>query len=102
MKTILLSAYSQSPHTTIMYEHNKRIGIVLEIEISTHKIVKVEAMFITDLAKDYFNKLINGYNICTEIDEIISRIEKYVLLPSQGSIIAAVKVAHQRYTDNLN
>lgn len=102
MKTILLSAYCKTPQNTIMYEQNKKIGIILEIEISTHKIIKVEAMFITNLAKDYLDRLLKGLNIHTEIDKIIEKIKRYVLMPSQGAIIAAFKIAHQKYEDNLD
>ena len=36
-----------------MYEIYKHAGIVLEIELESHKIVKAEFTFVTDLSKEF-------------------------------------------------
>ncbi|PIC55996.1 hypothetical protein CSV80_15055 [Sporosarcina sp. P12(2017)] len=84
-----------------MYERFKHAGLVMEIDKETHRIVDVEFTFITSLASNYFSKLLVGSNFYDELDEIIERIKKNFIAPSQQSVIVALKNAHQRYCDEI-
>lgn len=101
MDTILITAYSRAPQGTAMYEKFKHSGIVLEIEKETHKIVNAEFTFITEVAKQFFSKLLVGFNFYEELDLIIKRINKHYYAPSQQSVLVALKIAHQRYVDDV-
>ncbi|MFD0944651.1 DUF3870 domain-containing protein [Savagea faecisuis] len=101
MDTILITAYSRAPQGTAMYEKFKHSGIVLEIEKETHKIVNAEFTFITEVAKQFFSKLLVGFNFYEELDLIIKRINEHYYAPSQQSVLVALKIAHQRYVDDV-
>lgn len=98
--TLIVTAYSKAPQNTTMYENNKFMGIVLEINKETHVIVNAEATLITQVAKDYFKRLLVGVNFKEDITPVLESIKENYLAPSQNSMIVALKVAHQRYLDN--
>lgn len=97
LDTILVTGYSKAPQGTSMYEIYKHAGIVLEIELSTHKIVNAEFTFVTDLTKRFFEQLILGYELDKSIDPLIERIQNHYFAPSQQAIIVALQSAVQRY-----
>jgi hypothetical protein len=99
INTALVTGYSKAPQGTSMYEIYKHVGIVLEIELSTHKIVKAEFTFVADLTKEFFNKLIVGYDLSQGLDPLIARIRAHYIAPSQQAVIVALQSAVQRYWD---
>lgn len=99
LTTVLVTGYSKAPQGTSMYEIYKHAGIVLEIERSTHKIVKAEFTVVTDLAKEYFHKLIEGYDLSQGLEPLIDRIRTHYIAPSQQAVIVALQSAVQRYWD---
>ncbi|MEI3614397.1 DUF3870 domain-containing protein [Pseudogracilibacillus sp. SO30301A] len=101
MKTVLITAYSKAPQGTPMYEKFKYSGIVLEIDKTSHLVVDIEVTFITKLAQDFFKRLMVGADFSSDLDSTIEKIKKNYYAPSQQSIIVALKVAHQRYWDEI-
>lgn len=99
-ETLIVTAYAKAPQNTAMYENNKHMGIVLEIDKKTHKIVDVEVTVMTEIVKNYFRKKMVGMNFKESIDSFIEDIKENYHAPSQNSMIVAVKIAHQRYHDN--
>lgn len=99
MNTVLVTGYSKAPQGTAMYELYKHAGIVLEIERSTHKIVDAEFTFIADLTKNFFKKLIVGYDLSQGLEPLIARIRTHYVAPSQQAVIVALQSAAQRYWD---
>jgi hypothetical protein len=97
LTTALVTGYSKSPQGTSMYEVYKHAGLVLEIDLDTNKIVDVEFTFIADLTKDFFKRLIVGYDLEQGLDPLIRRIKQYYFAPSQQAIIVALESAVQRY-----
>jgi Domain of unknown function (DUF3870) len=102
MSTVLVTAYAKAPTGSAMFEVYKHAGIVLEIDPSNHTIVNAEFTFITDLAKDFFKRLIVGYNLSNGVDELIARIEAHYFAPSTNSVIVALKAANKRYLEKIN
>ncbi|WP_404331768.1 DUF3870 domain-containing protein [Mesobacillus maritimus] len=101
METVFLTAYAKAPQNTSLYENNKQMGVMLEINKQSHVIVNAEATFITDLAKDYFKRMIVGTDFSKEISLLIKNVETDFMIPSQQALIVALKVAHQKYHDNF-
>lgn len=102
MDTVLLTAYAKAPKGTPMYEQYKYSGLVLEVDRKTHLIKDVEVTFITELAQDYFRRLMIGIDFSKDLDIAIEKIKKSYFAPSQQSIIVALKIAYQRYWDEYN
>ena len=100
--TLLITAYAKAPQNTIMYSHNKAIGIVLEVDRVTHRVLDAEFMFVTELAKTFSRKLVIGTDLSAPLVPLLHKIEENLLIPSQQSVIAALRIAQQRYLDTLH
>ena len=101
MPTVLITAYAKAPQSTSMYENYKYAGMVLEIHKESHIILNAEFTFVTELAQDFFKRMIVGFDFSKDINPLIESITDDFLAPSQQSVIVALKVAHQRYKDSL-
>ena len=82
-----------------MYETYKHVGIVLEINPQNHKIVDAEFTFITNLAQDFFKRIVIGFDMSSDIKQLIEKIENHYFAPSTASVIVALKGAYKRYND---
>ncbi|MFC7391606.1 DUF3870 domain-containing protein [Scopulibacillus cellulosilyticus] len=101
LKTALVTAYAKAPQGSAMYEIYKHAGIILEIDMSTHEIVNAEFTFIADLTKDFFKRMMVGYNLSNGIDDLVKRIEAHYFAPSTNSVIVALKAAYKRYFEKI-
>lgn len=101
LDTILLTAYAKAPQGTSMHEVYKHAGIVLEITKETHLIVDAEFTFVTQLAQKYFKDLLIGYDFSQPLDDLIIRVQEHYYAPSTGSVVVALKTAHQRYIESI-
>lgn len=101
LNTLFVSGYTQAPKGTKMHEAGSTVGVMLEIDKKTHRIIDAECTFVTSLARDYFKKLMLGFNFEEDLDEIIHTIENHLFIPSVNSIIVAIRITHQRYIDSV-
>lgn len=101
MDTLFITGYAQAPKGTHLFEMGPTIGVMLEIEFHSHKVINAEATFVTGLARDYFGRLLKGYNFKTDLNKMIENIENHMFIPTAPSLIVALKIAHQRYMDTL-
>ncbi|MGG1678528.1 DUF3870 domain-containing protein [Neobacillus sp. NRS-1170] len=102
LNTVLVTAYAKAPQGSAMYEAYKHTGIILEINPTTNVIINVEFTFLADLTKDFFSRMMVGYDLSNGIDELINRVEKHYFAPSTNSVIVALKAAYKRYIERLN
>lgn len=101
LNTLFVSGYTQAPKGTKMHESGSTVGVMFEIDKRSHHIVDAECTFITKLAQEYFKKIMIGYNFKDDLEEIITALETHMYIPSIGSIIVAIRIAHQRYMDSV-
>ena len=101
LNTLFVSGYTQAPKGTKMHESGSTVGVMFEIDKRSHHIVDAECTFITKLAQEYFTKIMIGYNFKDDLEEIITTLETHMYIPSIGSIIVAIRIAHQRYMDSV-
>ncbi|MGM8365561.1 DUF3870 domain-containing protein [Virgibacillus sp. W0181] len=97
MTSVLVTGYSKAPQGTSMYEVYRHAGIVLEVEVDTHKILDVEFTMVAELTKNFFKKIVVGYSLEDGLDNLIDRIKECYFAPSQQAIIVALQSANQRY-----
>lgn len=102
LNTVLVTAYAKAPQGTALFEIYKHAGIVLEVDKETHKIQNAEFMFITGLAKDFFTRMLIGFDFSSDLDVLIKRIEEHYLAPSVGSVVVALKSAQKRYLEKIS
>ncbi|MCM2536122.1 DUF3870 domain-containing protein [Neobacillus pocheonensis] len=101
LETVIVTGYAKAPQGTSMYEMYKHAGIVLEVNLKDHRIVDAEFTFVTEITKNYFQKLLVGYCLQDGIQQLIERIQNFYFAPSQQAIIVAIQAAVQRYWDNV-
>ncbi|QUG43082.1 DUF3870 domain-containing protein [Psychrobacillus sp. INOP01] len=101
LNTLLVTAYAKAPQGTAMYEIYKHAGIVLEIDKLTHKIVDAEFTFITELAQNFFKRMLINFDFTMDINILIERIEEHYMAPSSGAVIVALKSAQKRYLEKI-
>lgn len=101
LNTLLVTAYAKAPQGTAMYETYKHAGIVLEIDKLTHKIVDAEFTFITELAQNFFKRMLIDFDFTSDINILIERIEEHYMAPSSGAVIVALKSAQKRYLEKI-
>ena len=101
LDTVLVTAYAKAPQGSAMYEVYKHAGIVLEINQTSHKIVDAEFTFITDLAQDFFKRMIIGFDMSTNIQNLVKRIENHYFAPSTTAVIVSLKAAQKRYLEKM-
>ncbi|MDQ0271281.1 DUF3870 domain-containing protein [Cytobacillus purgationiresistens] len=101
MATAFITAYAKAPQNTPMYENNKQIGVMLEVNKQSHIVVNVDSTFMTDLAKDYLKRMIVGADFSGDISVLLEDVETNCIIPSQQALTVALKVAHQKYHDNF-
>ncbi|MEH7334567.1 DUF3870 domain-containing protein [Neobacillus drentensis] len=102
LNTVLVTAYAKAPQGSAMYEVYKHAGIILEIDPKTNLIINAEFTFLADLTKDFFRRMMVGYDLSNGIDELIRRVEKHYYAPSTNSVVVALKAAYKRYIERLN
>lgn len=97
--TVLVTGYAPAPKGTAMYEVHKYAGIVLEIDLETEVILNAEFTFVTDLAKSFVTRLVQGYDLHDGTDGLLDLVSAYYVAPSTDAVKMAIKVAAQRYND---
>jgi len=95
--TVLVSGYSAAPKGTSMFEEFKHAGVVLEIDLETHRIMAVDATFVTELARSYFARLVVGFDVTQGAAQLEKVIAARFHTPSRESLIVALRAAMQRY-----
>src|SRR5699024_6480856 len=100
MNSVLVTGYSKAPQGTSMYEIYKHAGIVLEVNLETDVIIDVECTFVAKLTNEFFKRLLVGFDLKDDFQNIVQRIKKYYYTPSQQATIVALQVATQRYWDH--
>lgn len=101
LDTVFVTGYSQAPKGTKLFENGALLGVMFEITRDTHFIIRADSTFVTEAARDYFNKMMVGFNFETDLEEMIKTVEANLFIPSTQSVIVAIKIAHQRYSDNM-
>ena len=97
--TVMVTGYAPGPRGTAVQHKYGYLGVIMEIDIETDIIVDVEFTFVTDLANNFFAKMIQGYPLSNGPEELYRRIRARCWTPSTEAIVACVKIAVQRYFD---
>ncbi|MFE8698421.1 DUF3870 domain-containing protein [Cytobacillus sp. FJAT-53684] len=97
---LIVSGHAQVPKGVALHEEKKYIGAVWVINKSTKIIEKAEFTLITSLSNEFLSNLVIGYDLNQGIDNLLNKIKKLCLMPSQGAIIQAVRSAYERFKEN--
>lgn len=101
LSTVLVTAYAKAPQGSAMFEVYKHAGIILEVDTNTHEIVDADFTFLADLTKDFFKRMVIGYDLSNGIEDLVKRIERHYFAPSTNSVIVTLKAAYKRYFEKI-
>ena len=100
-KTILLTGYAPAPKGTVMQEKQRLFGVVLEVDLRTHRIVNADVPGVTDLSRDFFKRVAIGYNMSEGVGPLCDKVRARYWTSSTDSLIACLKLIAQRYEEGL-
>jgi hypothetical protein len=95
--TIFVTGYAKLPAGITASELSKMLGIALEIDPADGRVVRADCTLVTRLAKEFFAGLVEGRHLPGEIDEVVRGIEARYFGSAQKPLIAALRVALERY-----
>jgi hypothetical protein len=98
-KTVLVSGYAQAPRGTGMSEMMTWVGVVLEIDVTTHRILRADGTFLTELARTYFRETVLDYRLTDGFDGLAARLAERFQTPTKPALIVACQAAYQRYVE---
>lgn len=96
---MLVAGFAQFPKGTPIFETQKVIGCILIIDLDTETIVDANFTFLRETTNQFIASLIRGRSIKHGVDELISEVEKRVLIPGQRALIQSIIKAYERYCE---
>ena len=89
-RTFLVSGHARLPKNVTAQHVYESVGVVLEIEPKHLVIVNVSATFITEEPRSFLRDLLVGYSLREGIEPLLKDVERYLHLPSQRAVLAAL------------
>mgnify|MGYP000091381767 CR=1 FL=1 len=96
-QTLFVTGYARLPAGITASEISRVVGIAFEVDAQTGEIVDADCTLATALGKRFFRDLVVGYNLDQDLKMIINQIEKRYHGNAQRSLVAALKIAHEKY-----
>ena len=96
MDTLFVTGYAKLPAGITASQLSEVVGISLEVE-PDGLIVRADCTLFTELGRDFFRRMVVGYRLSTQVDEIYRRIYRHYHGNAQKALIAALKSAREKY-----
>ena len=81
---------------------HKVIGVVVEIDMHTGRILQAECTLATKLASDFIAKMLVGYNMNDGLDELNAMIEKHYQASAKKAVLTAVRMLNDKFISHKN
>jgi hypothetical protein len=94
MDSYLFSGYARLPQDVSHQALYSRVGVVVEVDKSG-KILGATSTLIMDLSREFFSRLVCGYNIISERDAIEGALREHYLGHSQGALVSALRKIYE-------
>ena len=96
-QTYFFTGYAKLPSGTTAGEINKVVGIGLEVEGGTGRIVDADCTLVTDVGRRFFRNLVLGYSLDTELSIMVAAIERRYHGNAQKALVSALKITQEKY-----
>lgn len=100
-KYILLAGSANAPKETGVYNTYHVVSVSMFIDRETHRIEKARVNMPSELTREYFADLVEGFCVLDSPEELFQSLRKNLLSSSTGAIIQALKMAFLRYKDKM-
>ncbi len=96
--TVLVSGYATAPAGTGLQRTYGSVGIVLEVDTATHRVVDAEFLVITSLANRFLRDVFLGARIPDDAGTLVEKLRATYLAPSADAMVVALRSAVDRYS----
>jgi len=96
-RTILLTGYARLPAGITASKLFDVVGVAVEVDPETGKIVNAECTLATSLARDFFRRLVVGSGLETEFASIVRTLESRYQGNAQKALVSALKGVLEKY-----
>lgn len=96
--SVIFSAYAKLPAGITAYEVHKVIGVVVEIDMHTGRILQAECTLATKLASDFIAKMLVGYNMNDGLDELNANYQA----SAKKAVLTAVRMLNDKFISHKN
>ena len=98
---VMATGQALLPQDLALYEVCKYFGIALEIDTSEHTIVRTDCTFLTGLARDFLNRLLEGYDLKRGIEPALALVEHHFASRLTRCVQKALGNAYRRYLEHI-
>lgn len=96
-ETIFFTGYAKLPSNITAEKLYEVIAVGVEVDPKTGIIVDSDVTLATDVAKTFFRKLTNGYNLSEGIDGLTKRFEMRYFGSARKAIITGLKIMYEKW-----
>lgn len=100
--SVIFSAYAKLPSGITAYEVHKVIGLVVEIDMHSGRIMQAECTLATKLASDFISKMLVGYNMNDGMEALNAQIEKHYQASAKKAVLTAVRMLNDKFISYKN
>ena len=95
--TIFVTGYAKLPSSITAEKLYQVIAIGVEIDPQTGVIVETDCTLATEVGKNFYRKLVLGYNLFDGIDGLVERFEKRYHGSARKAIITGLKIMYEKW-----
>ena len=96
-ETIFLTGYARLPAGITASKLSDVVGVGVEVDPTSGRVVDAECTLATALARDFFRRLIVGRSLDSEFGAIVKTIERRYHGSAQKALVTALKTVLEKY-----
>lgn len=100
-KYVLVAGSANAPKDTGVHNVFNVISVSMLIDRKTHCIHKARLNVPSELTREYFSDLVEGFCVLDSAERLCYLIRKNIMTSSSNAIIQALKMAILRYRDRI-
>ena len=102
MEGVLISGYAKLPTNITSQEIYKTLVMVVIVDLQSGLISKAECSVVTEIAKQYVEKLVIGYNMNNGIGALIERFEILYHGQTKKAVETSLKMIFAKYSEIIS
>ncbi len=96
-ETVFLTGYARLPAGITASKVSDVVGVGVEVDPATGHIADAECTLATELARDFFRRLVVGRNLDAEFPLLVKTIERRYHGSAQKALVTALKTILEKY-----
>ncbi len=96
-ETVFFTGYARLPAGITASKVSDVVGVGVEVELATGKIVNAECTLATVLARDFFRRLVVDHRLDADFQTVVGIIERRYHGSAQKALVTALKTVLEKY-----